>query len=81
MLGVSTDSALHPTEYEARHFRRERREAVAGLVLCCHGPGEPEPLGVLGVEQKWLSSCPWGVGVPRDTVKAWLIASAERPKD
>jgi hypothetical protein len=27
-------------------------EVVAGLVLCRHGPGEPESLGVLGEEQK-----------------------------
>ena len=33
-------------------FKLGRREAVAGFVLCCHGSGEPESLGILGEEQK-----------------------------
>jgi hypothetical protein len=33
-------------------FKWGRGEVIAGLVLCCHGPEEPESLGVLGEEQK-----------------------------
>jgi hypothetical protein len=75
-LGVSANSlreALHPTEYEARtFFRWERREVVAGLVLCCHGPGEPESLGVLGRRTKVASVMALGSRSPQGYLKSRL---------
>jgi hypothetical protein len=43
---VLVREALHPTEYGARTLLG-RGEAVAGLALCFHGPGESESLGIL----------------------------------
>jgi hypothetical protein len=51
-LWLLVKEVLRPTEYEAQTFLGwGRREAIAGSVLCCHGPGDPESPGILGEEQ------------------------------
>jgi hypothetical protein len=49
-------------------FKWGRGEVVAGLVLRCHGPEEPESLGVLGEEQ---SSFRHGPGEPESLGGTW----------
>ena len=45
MASCERDLASHGVR-GSNLFRLGRREAVAGFVLCCHGPGESESPGV-----------------------------------